>query len=199
MQILALACAACGQATTELATQGPFGLHRGMTKAEIIQLVGRDAVMVETPARLALTRVPKPHSSFEVYWLEFGPKGLLRILAISKTIETNGHGKEVKRAFLELKKPLEKKYGTSETLDSLSSGSLWTAQQHWMMGFLQKDRELASLWLPENYRNLPNGITLIQLTVSVQSASEGLLSLMYEFEGWKAYSASLKAKEATVF
>ena len=178
-------------------TSGPFGLHKGLTQEQVIQIVGKGAVKEVKDDNLRLFTVPKPHSVFEFYSLTISPKdGLLKIVAAGKDIKTNGFGESVHSSFIEIRDAISETYGQPKvTLDTLNTGSLWVETQYWMMGLLKGERVLGSLW----GKALPNSIDGIALEGKALSLEKGYLVLTYEFDGWKEYADMLKKKAATVF
>jgi hypothetical protein len=191
-------------ATVALAQEptGPFGLHRGMTREQVIQLVGKDAIKPGIPGRteldtLRLYRVPKSHPAFEYYTLIFSPKdGLLKILAIGSNISTNVFGETLHTSFIELRDVISQTYGQPRgTIDSVQSGSIWNDPQDWMMGLLKKERTLAAAW----DTGLPNNIHGVILETDALSREIGILTLVYEFDGWSEYLDAKAKKAGTVF
>jgi hypothetical protein len=176
---------------------GPFGLHRGMTKEEVIQIVGKDAVKEVKGDRLKLRTVPKPHRAFEFYSLSFSPKdGLLQIIGVGNDIRTNGFGESVHDSFMEMRDAISNTYGQPEfNLDYLKQGSIWRESEDWMIGLVKKERELSAAWS----KHLPSRIRGIVLEAKGLSAERGFLELTYEFDGWDEYVDSLKNKENSVF
>jgi hypothetical protein len=177
---------------------GPFGLHRGMTLEQVIQIVGKGAVKeTKRDDAVQLSTVPKPHSAFEFYVLIFSPKdGLLKIGAIGHDINTNGFGEAVHDSFVEIRDAISQTYGQPEhNFDFLQSGSIWKEPEDWMMGLLKEERTLAANWRTA----LPNRINLILLEAKASSTEKGYLSLGYEFDGWHEYADAIKKKAATVF
>jgi hypothetical protein len=78
---------------------GPFGFDKGMTRSQVIQLVGNDAVDAKNSDAdtLVIKTAPKPHPAFENYMLVFSPKdGLVKLIAIGNTIESDSYGTQVK-------------------------------------------------------------------------------------------------------
>ena len=72
---------------------GPFGFEYGMTKTQVIKLVGKDAVKADLGDMLELKTAPKPHGLFELYHIIFSPeRGLIKIFASSRTISTSQYG-----------------------------------------------------------------------------------------------------------
>ena len=94
---------------------GPFGFEYGMTKQQVIALVGQDAVKKTTADALEVTTAPKPHPAFESYILIISPaRGLLKIVAIGNTIRTNPFGSEVQQGFATLQSLVVNNYGSPE-------------------------------------------------------------------------------------
>jgi hypothetical protein len=76
---------------------GPFGFQYGMSKQDIIRLVGRASVKDEKSDMLTVTTAPKSHPVFEYYMLMISPqKGLLKIVAVGKDVASNDYGEQVK-------------------------------------------------------------------------------------------------------
>ena len=176
--------------------KGPFGLCRGMTQEQVIQVVGKGAVMEAKGADLMLSTVPKPHPAFSSYSLSFSPRdGLLRIVALGKNIRTNDFGDALRSSFVEINDTISQTYGQPTiTLDHVRAGSIWNQPQDWMMGLVQKER-LVARWKTA----LPNRIHEIRLQAIGITPGLGYLGLGYEFEGWDEYDAAAKKKAGTVF
>jgi hypothetical protein len=202
MKILSLMVAFVGLATVALAqeTSGPFGLRRGMTQEQVIQIVGNGAVKETKGDTLVLLTVPKPHPDFELYSLIFSPTdGLLKVMAIGKDISTNGFGEAVRSSFREIRNALLQTYGKpNPDLDFVRAGSIWKEPEDWMMGLRKDERYLESAWQEEKLP-LPNQIHVIVLEAKALSTEKGFLELSYEFNGWDAYLDALKKKASTVF
>lgn len=87
---------------------GPFGLHRGMTKAQVLSIIGNAPIKNETPNALGgtmiiVSTVPKPYREFEAYQLYFSKtEGLLKIIAIGKDIATSEEGTELREHYSDL-------------------------------------------------------------------------------------------------
>jgi hypothetical protein len=124
-------------------------------------------------------------------------RGLVKLLATGKTIQTNRYGTELKDSFTEIRDTIAKTYGPPQhAFDFLTSGSIWDEPRDWMMGVVKKERTLASYW---DQAPLPNHITLIGVEAVALSMERGYLSLIYEFEGFTEYARSKKAKAGSVF
>jgi hypothetical protein len=170
---------------------GPFGFEAGMTKEQIIKIVGDGAVKEIIGDTLLLTNVLNADRDYESYALKISPEnGLLKIVAMGKEINTNGFGNELKSAYKDLKAALVQIYGKpNHELDVIRNGSIWLGPDDWMTGLLKRERVLNCSWsdIP-----LPNRIHVMGLDAVAKSRESGCLYLTYEFEGLEAY---MKAKK----
>jgi len=192
---------------------GPFGFEKGMTKEQVIQLVGPTAVIKNADDELNLKTAPHPHPAFEEYDLLFSPtQGLLKVVAIGVQIQTNSFGESVKSNFLTIQNGISQVYGhPSDSFDFVQAGSIWTDARDWMMGLLGKERSLYTYWasrlamsgIPsltaDKALDLPHSIRLITLEAYALSTSTGFVGLNYEFVGWNEYVQSRTAKQNNVF
>jgi len=204
-----------GLSSFQALAAGPFGFGYGMTKEQVIKLVGKDRVKTskDDDDTLVLTTAPKPHPGFGAYFLTFSPEhGLVKIYASGNDIDTNRYGDTVRSTFAETEKALTATYGApSEEFDFLRSGSAWNGPEDWMTGLQKEERTLSSYWKPDPSRCLvadplvcqpalnSNHIVVISLHARASSDEIGYLSLAYEFEGYEAYSDAKKAKADKVF
>jgi hypothetical protein len=164
---------------------GPFGMHMGMTREQVIQIVGANAVIESGGDSLTLSTVPKPQPAFHVYALFFSAKdGLLKIVAVADGIKTDGFGKSVRDFFMEIQRANSQTYGQPErTEDSVNVGSTGNEPENWMAGLLKDERTLGTRW----DKGLPNRIRQIVLQAKAVSTTEGFVALNYEFDGWTEY------------
>src|SRR6266516_3833612 len=111
---------------------GPFGFEYGMTKDQVIAAVGKDKVINTENYKvrnesyiLRVASAPKPDDRFEAYLLLISPdKGLLKIIATGKTIDTSEIGTELRVNFGAMRDSLSKKYGEpTNTYDLLQPDS----------------------------------------------------------------------------
>jgi hypothetical protein len=121
---------------------GPFGFEKGMTRDQIIKLVGKDAVDLKAShgGFLKLSTAPKPHSAFESYWLIISPtNGLVKVNASGKTIETGDSGVELRSAFDDVVAGVRQKYGAPlHAYDSCDGGIGCSDSEFWMLSLLQR-------------------------------------------------------------
>jgi hypothetical protein len=172
-------------------------LHRGITQEQIIQVVGKKAVVEIKDDTLVFSTVPRPHPAFESYVLVFSPKdGLLKILAMGPDIRTNGFGEVIHDSFVEIRNAIAQTYGQPDNIiDSVRAGSIWTEPEDWMMGLYKGERGLACGW----GHALPKGLSLIMLSAAAASVEKGYLRLTYQFDGWSEYAEAKAKKAGTVF
>jgi hypothetical protein len=192
--VLVLAATSAAMAQDDL---GPFGMHRGMTREQVIQIVGVDSVIETGGDSLTLSTVPAPHPAFHVYALFFSPKdGLLKIVAVVDGIKTDGFGKTVRDSFMEIQKANSQTYGQPErTEDSVNVGSTWNEPENWMAALLKDERTLWTRW----DKALPHRIHQIVLQAKALSTSEGFVALNYEFDGWTEYVVGKRKAAGIVY
>ena len=170
----------------------PFGFDYGMSEEQVIKLLGSDSLMKVEGDVYYFSKAPKPNEAFEFYALTISPqKGLLKVTAVSKDIDTNVYGDDLIRQFAEINRPLSKTYGEGEEFDFLKAGSIWSEDKQWMMALLRGEREFARAWeflVPIDH------ITVILLQGKALSPERGYISLSYEFEGFEQYVAADKEK-----
>lgn len=165
---------------------GPFGLRMGMSAAELRKLVAAKALEPEQrPLVLQTERLPKHHDAFEGYLLFVSDKvGLCKIVGLGETIAVRSEGKELRSAFEDLEKAIEKKYGRHLTRDELQAGSNLSDKKQWMEALHGKERSLAAFWDAEERSTLSDDISAIVLDARALSESEGYLRLDYAFSNW---------------
>jgi hypothetical protein len=176
---------------------GPFGFERGMTRAQIIALVGQDSVNVKQSEAniLVLTSAPKPQPAFESYILFISPtEGLLKVVANGKTITTGDSGAELRDDFDSIVGGVTQKYGTNtKAFDSCNAGVGCSGEGNWMLALLEKNRALSTYWTRSENQASP--ITVISVGAVAMSPNKGYVILFCEFKGWEAYVDARKTKQ----
>ncbi len=187
-------------ATLPLWAEGPFGFEYGMSKEQVVHLIGKHAIKPYNPKMPNLymaLKAPNPHPAFGGYLLVITPeKGLIKIKAYSYDIKTDGYGEAVKSRFHDIQEALEKKYGEGKNFDRLKDGSKLTDPKDWMETLDKKERGLATFWEFEKPRDHIEAILLEATTLDL---NRGLVVLSYELEGFSSYADSHKINEGTVF
>ena len=151
--LFAATCCCIAQQSSNSQSTGPFGLRRGMTKSQVISIIGHDAVKKETTnalggSSLTVTSVPKPFREFEEYQLFFSnTDGLLKIIAIGKDIPTSEEGAELREHYSDLKQLLSNTYSTPQEIDFVKSDNSALAEPgNFMLSMLEKERDLSCFW-----------------------------------------------------
>jgi hypothetical protein len=176
--------------------QGPFGFEKGMTREQIVQIVGKVAVVHDAndaPYLLVLNTAPKPHSAFDQYILVISPKaGLLKVSAVGKTIECDSYGTDLKNAFEGVVSGISKKYGLpKDTLDG-STTDLFHEPKDWMIGLRHKDRVLEDFW---KFEQPINNIRIILVEAQALTTEKGYVRVAAEFTGFSEFVDEMKAKQ----
>lgn len=186
--------------TTEFRKAGPFGFDPGMTKQQIIDELGQNAIKEAKDDVLILDKAPLPHSGFERYGLVIDPKrGLVKLQAFGVDISTSVYGDELKDAFNSMEKSIASSYGESKRYDHLRAGSIWDEPKDYMMGLIKKERTLESFWSNNDSTILKGQVVTIDLEARALSEEQGYLVLIYEFVGFDEYHKEQKNKENQVF
>ena len=176
------------------AGNGPFGLRMGMSASELRQVL--DVKVTEPDQRplvLQTERLPKHHDAFEGYLLIVSDKvGLCKIVGLGETISVKPEGKELKSAFEDLERAIERKYGKHLTRDELEGNSKLSDKKQWMLALHGKERALAAFWDAEERSTLSDDIFSIVLDARALSESEGYLRLSYAFNNWDRCEAEGK-------
>ena len=172
---------------------GPFGLEGGMTKEEIIAIVGKDSLKEATTMPenwyILVNKLPRPHPLFETCRMAIDPDlGLVKLVVRSSVIKTNIYGDEIKLKFIEIREALNSKYGKCKTYDRLRPGSIWHEPQAWMRGLKTKERILVSIWMKgEHILEKDTALKNINLSAVAVTERKGVLFLSYEFEGFDQF------------
>jgi hypothetical protein len=187
--------------TATLSAQGPFGFHAGMRKSDVLDLVGKGAVLEQDNDTLTVDKAPSGHRAVEFYYLAFCPKrGLVKVSAVSKNVKTSRYGSDLQDAFLDVEKTLNEIYGTGKRYDFLMDGSLWDEPRDWMTALGKKERTLITFWSARNgHTNLPNKITSVTLEAMFLKTEVGYWEVRYEFVGFTDWFAERREKETKVF
>jgi hypothetical protein len=162
--------------TAQVSAPEPFGFKEGMSKAEVIASVGREAVISDRGDTLTLNTAPVPHPDFHLYSVAISPSVGLSKVITSEIVRSSDFGAKVKIKFSELQTALETKYGTpSKVFDFLQAGSSWQEPQEWMMGLAKGDRYLAAFW------ELPGGGTVLLDVTSTGRTDSAYIYVRYDF------------------
>jgi hypothetical protein len=178
---------------------GPFGFERGMTKDQIVALVGQGAVEKESKdfggmqINLWVTTAPAPQKEFRKYLLTLSPTaGLLKIVAVGEMLDTSADPQLLLEHYNDQKSLLTQAYGKpTADLDYLKPGSALREPGDFMAGLLKKDRHLQAFWVHDKASTFKDHVTGVQLQPFAYSATNGVVDQVYEFEGFDTFRDSL--------
>lgn len=174
----------------------PFGFRYGSSKDEVIKQLGSASVVKVTGNQVTFKTAPSPHPEFELYNLIFSPKkGLLKVVAYSKDIQTADDGSELRDTFDRMKSGLESKYGPSKKVDSCKGSEVECESQFYMMQLLEKNRSLFALWA-DSPSAANTGIVVEARALGMQ---KGFIAVTYEFPGWNEFVDEQDNKKNSVF
>ena len=184
---------------------GPFGFEYGMTKDQVVAIVGKDNVLKDKDFLLRVASAPKPDDRFEAYLLLISPeKGLLKIIATGKTIDTSETGTELRVYFGSMRDSISKQYGSpSNTYDFLQPDSNLDAPGAFTESLRLKQRVLACTWDVSAEKRKAVGseadhIVGVILETKGLRRNAGWFELTYEFEGFSAFYESMTKKAEEV-
>ncbi len=182
---------------------GPFGFNYGMTKDQIIAIVGKDAVIKDQGFVLRVVKAPEADNRFEAYSLIISPdKGLLKIIAAGQTIDTSQYGTEVQVGFRTLRDSLIPYLGApTKDYDFVQPGSQLQSPSDWAEALQKKERVLASTWdfadQKSTSKSLKNDhIRAVILEAMGLRKGETWVQLSYEFEGFEEFYKSVNKQSA---
>lgn len=178
---------------------GPFGFEKGMTVEQITRLLGPNAPkpVPGTPGAWTATTAPKPHPAFEEYLLIISPKeGLLKVMAVGKTIQTGDSGAELQSAYADVVAGVTGKYGQpKDKLEGCNGGTGCDSSQMWMLSLLEKNRYMMTTWSPSAMNNVHTiGVDAVALKLN-----EGYVNCTFEFDGFHEYVEAQKQKQNDSF
>lgn len=178
----------------------PFGFEFGMSKQQAIAKLGKDAVAKDSGVNVVFKNAPNPHPDFEIYIAAFSPeKGLLKITAVSKDIQTSDDGSELRQKFNTFLSALREKYGkTLKDFDFCKGNDVECRSEYFMMELKEKNRYLNSYWTNAN-NTLPPHLQTIAIEAIASGINKGYIQVAYEFEGWEAFVNELDKKRNSTF
>ncbi|MGO9087916.1 MAG: hypothetical protein ACLP6G_04375 [Terriglobales bacterium] len=192
----------CFTALAQDRPSGPFGFERGMTRTQILKIVG-ESVVDRKASRddvLVLSTAPRPNPAFETYALFISPtQGLLKVVAFSATVQTGDTGRELQDAFAAINTAVSQKYGTAKLYDQCDGDDTECSQPgFWMMALKDKNRSLNAFW---DLRAQPAGnyVTMIEETSLFLSMHSGYVKIGFEFQGWEQYVDAVHAKQDAAY
>jgi hypothetical protein len=181
---------------------GPFGFDYGMTKEQIIKIVGKDAVIKDQGFILRVIKAPEADSKFEAYTLFISPdKGLLKIIAAGQTIDSSVYGTEVQVGFNTIRDSLITYLGApSQDYDFVQPDSKLNSPSDWTDALQKKQRVLAATWDLTARKHRSKDVKDDHVTAVIVEAmglrkDAGWVQLTYEFEGFEEFYKTVTANK----
>lgn len=167
---------------------GPFGFEKGMSREQVIKLVGQAAVrdrQRSEPDTLIVTTAPKPKTGLDGYILVFSPTvGLLKIIGFQSVGGASGIALDAKllEMFQQNVSALTRQYGKPAGIGPPSGPG-----------------SMAAVW---SVRPPVNNVARAQVEIRALNyhqehpdSIEGYLNIGYEFVGWSEYAAKRTAAQ----
>ena len=161
---------------------GPFGLEAGMSRAEVVQRIGKSAIVKEYDDynhnyAIFFNTVPMPSAYFDEYQCGFDKnKKLLSINASSKPLLTQSKGADLRASFDRLKSALEGKYGkVLYVTGNRASGTDWLDSVGYQHPFTE------AVWDGSSDYSKSSHIDKITLEIEVADRDHGFIELSYYF------------------
>lgn len=162
-----------------------------MTRDQILEIVGKNSIILSGDDNIVFNKAPKPHDAFESWALLISPKdGLVKVIAVGKTKETDDSGIELKQAFDSIVEGIANKYGKPKSVFSSCGGSneLECKSENWMLSLKDKNRQLSDFWEVSS----PNHVHLINVQARASSLHSGYVNVGFEFEKFNQYEDEKK-------
>lgn len=145
--------------------------------------------------------VPKPHSAFESYVLQYAPStGVCWIKAVGKDIKDNSRGGSTQRNTDEIARQIAINYGPhTSTADFLTPDSIWDEPTDWLMGISEEDRYYGYFWEAEEGFPPRNRVVEIGVLAKATSSDTGYVIVEFSGDNEEACEAEISRIEASVF
>ncbi len=162
---------------------GPFGFDIGMTYEEVKAACGgRELKHISGDCYQVSPQ--KKHPLFEEYTVWISREyGLYYVKGLTRDINTNKYGTEIKNRFADILDALETKYGNFRIIDTIDKDYIFSDEQYWMTALKDGARTYRASWYtlkPEDY----NGLESIGLGIKCSnkySSDEAFIWLEYGF------------------
>lgn len=163
--------------TSSLLYAGPFGTRMNEPKENFTNLekIESDKPGVESYITSVL---PKRHSLFQNYILNFADSGLMSVIGISKSFDNDRAAQTARNAYDNIKKQLTEKYGNPKKLEFLRPDGIWKNEGEFAMSLVKNERQHGCEWLTD----LPDDIKKIRLMIIGESPDSVKIGLLYEYK-----------------
>ena len=156
---------------------GPFGTRMGQPKDEFENLrkINSDKPGVES---YTTTKLPKRHSIFKNYVLDFSQNGLISIIGMSEQFDNDRAAQRARNEYENLKRQLTEKYGVPVVNESVNPDGLWKKDGEFAMALFKNDRKHYCEWT----KDLPDDLKLIKLLLIPHSSDEVSVAIYYQYK-----------------
>lgn len=175
-----------------VAHAGPFGTSKGdgIDRYPGAESLGDDTYVVYS--------LPKSHPDFDTFLLTIPEKyGLVKIQALSKTIQNDSAGEKTRALFSKIQKQLESKYGDPEyILDDINPDSIWKKETEWSIALAKNERVLRARWKVQNDND---EIVIVGLFVYAKQkgiSTSNTVNIVYYYDNMNEYNNEKQAKES---
>lgn len=166
----------------------PFGFRKGMSKKDVVTLIGAANVKEDKDDHLVLATAPRPNPVFEEYLLVISPaEGVLKVVGLGKTVETGDSGMELRSTFNGVLDGVTQKYGKPNKIYDFCNGTGCDDHAYWMLSLREKNRVLAGFW------DLDYAAIIVE--AKAVTMNSGYVTYGLEFPGFAAYSEAKAAKQ----
>jgi hypothetical protein len=156
---------------------GPFGLEAGMSRDEVVQKIGKSAIVQEYKDAITFNSMPMRSIYFDTYYCSFDQNDKLwAITATSKSFVTKNDGEDLRSSFDTLTAALEDKYGKAlYVTGSKASG------ERWIDSSMSVNPYTEAVWDGSGDYGRSVHIDKIDLTVQARDKDHGYIELRYYF------------------
>jgi len=128
--------------------------------------------------------VPKPHSEFEVYGLQYARGvGICWVKALGKTIENDSYGIATRERVDAIAKQLRQKYGApTKKHDFILPQSIWDAPDDWMMSIRRNERLYDYSWRSEDGFKPVGEVIQVFVSANAVSGYGGYVAVDFHFK-----------------
>jgi hypothetical protein len=157
---------------------GPFGLEAGMSRAEVVQRIGKSSIVKEYPDSIFFNSAPQRSEYFDEYQCGFDHNDkLASIHASSAPLATKESGEDLRGEFDDLKSALSDKYGKAlYVVGSRTSGVKWEDSVGNYSPFME------SVWDGSGDLEKSLHISKIDLKIIAWDKTHGFIGLDYQFK-----------------
>ena len=156
---------------------GPFGLEAGMSRAEVVQRIGKSSIVKEYPDSVFFNSAPQRSKYFDEYQCGFDHNDkLASIRASSATLATKESGEDLRGEFDDLRSALIDKYGKA-----LYVVGGRTSEVKWDDSVGNNSPFMESVWDGSGDLGKSLHISKIDLKIIAWDKTHGFIELNYQF------------------